>query len=241
MPTALEIPDFMPAAPTPQDRRLSASPRLLAACLLASVALHVLLLALPGWRHEPADDVPRTLDVALRPSAEPAPAPPPASRPAPVPATRPATRQPPRVIAVAPPSPSARAEMAAAPVAETTLPAASDSAGPADAAPAAVAVKPEAGPVQTPPSFSAAYLRNPPPRYPPAARRNGDEGTVLLRVRVAADGAAVQVELDRSSGFPLLDGAALDAVRGWRFVPARRGTLSVEDWVRVPVVFRLES
>ena len=93
----------------------------------------------------------------------------------------------------------------------------------------------------TPPAYNAAYLRNPPPRYPQAARRNGDEGTVMLRVLVNPDGAPVQVELDRSSGSSPLDNAAVDAVRSWRFVPARRGTQNVEGWVRVPIVFRLEG
>lgn len=237
----------MHAIEPPHDMLMSTPPRLLAGCLLASVALHVLLLALPGWRHDPVDEAPRVLDVVLLSSAEPAPVQP-AVQTAPVPpkATRSAVRPPPRVIAAAPAQPSARVETASpAAVAEPALPADSDISRTAVAAPASAAasatVKPAAEPVLTPPSFSAAYLRNPPPRYPPAARRNGDEGTVMLRVRVTADGAAAQVELDRSSGFPLLDGAALDAVRGWRFVPARRGTRSVEDWVRVPVVFRLES
>lgn len=93
----------------------------------------------------------------------------------------------------------------------------------------------------TPPVFSAAYLRNPPPRYPPSSRRNGDEGTVMLKVLVGPDGAPLQVEVDRSSGSSPLDNAALEAVRGWRFVPARRGAQNIEAWVKVPVVFRLQS
>jgi len=64
---------------------------------------------------------------------------------------------------------------------------------------------------------------------------------VLLRVLVGRDGAALKVEVDQSSRSRTLDHAALDAVRQWRFVPARRGTETVEAWVRVPVSFRLES
>lgn len=73
------------------------------------------------------------------------------------------------------------------------------------------------------------------------ARRNGEEGTVLLRVLVGRDGTPLKVEIDQSSRSRLLDHAALDAVKGWRFVPARRGTDAIEAWVRVPVSFRLES
>jgi len=93
----------------------------------------------------------------------------------------------------------------------------------------------------TPPLFNAAYLRNPAPAYPAAARRRGDQGTAMLKVLVDPEGVPLRIELDQSSGSRLLDGAALDAVKSWRFVPARRGTEYVEGWVRVPVVFRLES
>ncbi len=96
-------------------------------------------------------------------------------------------------------------------------------------------------PVITPPAFNASYLRNPPPAYPAAARRNGEEGTVLLRVLVGRDGMPQKVEVDQSSRSRALDRAALDAVKDWRFVPARRGVENVEAWVRVPVSFRLES
>lgn len=130
------------------------------------------------------------------------------------------------------PAASAEAALVAAAESPRSAPGASSSASP-------VAARAESAP--TPPVFNAAYLRNPPPQYPPAARRSGDEGTVLLKVLVTSDGTAARVELDRSSGSVLLDGAALDAVRIWRFVPARRGAQNVEDWVRVPVVFRLES
>ena len=92
-----------------------------------------------------------------------------------------------------------------------------------------------------PPSFSAAYLRNAPPPYPLIARRKGVEGTVRLKVFVTRDGRPAQVQLDQSSGSPLLDEAALDAVRNWRFVPARRGQDAIESWVLVPIVFELKG
>jgi protein TonB len=91
------------------------------------------------------------------------------------------------------------------------------------------------------PSFSAAYLRNPAPRYPVAARRAGDQGTVTLRVLVTRDGSPARVDVEKSSGSPPLDAAALEAVRAWRFVPARQGPDVIESWVLVPIVFRLES
>jgi periplasmic protein TonB len=93
----------------------------------------------------------------------------------------------------------------------------------------------------TPPAFHAEYLRNPVPSYPLRARRDGVEGTVKLRVLVTAAGAPGRVELEASSGSAALDRAAEDAVRSWRFVPARRGAAAIDAWVVVPVIFHLES
>ncbi len=89
--------------------------------------------------------------------------------------------------------------------------------------------------------FDAEYLQNPKPVYPVFSRRQGEEGKVQLRVRVSADGAALDVEIKQSSGFPRLDSAARAAVLKWRFVPARRGDAAIESWVGVPIVFKLES
>jgi len=93
----------------------------------------------------------------------------------------------------------------------------------------------------TPPRYQADYLANPPPAYPRRARRDGIEGTVTLKVLVTAAGTPGRVEVETSSGSRVLDRAALDAVKAWRFVPARRGDEAVDAWVRVPVAFRLES
>jgi periplasmic protein TonB len=92
----------------------------------------------------------------------------------------------------------------------------------------------------SPPNFGAAYLRNPAPAYPPAAKRNNVQGTVTLRVLVTREGLPGRVELEKSSGSSQLDEVALETVKSWRFVPARRGADPVEDTVIVPIVFRLE-
>lgn len=93
----------------------------------------------------------------------------------------------------------------------------------------------------TPPRFRAEYLSNPPPAYPRRARRDGIEGTVTLKVLVTATGVPSEVKVETSSGSDSLDRAALNAVRAWQFVPARRAEEAVDAWIRVPVVFRLES
>lgn len=91
------------------------------------------------------------------------------------------------------------------------------------------------------PRFYAAYLSNPPPVYPLAARRRGIEGRVLVRAEVQSDGSCSRVELKAGSGSNLLDQAALEAVRKWRFVPARKGTQVITAWVEVPITFKLEN
>ncbi|MDL5054764.1 energy transducer TonB [Oscillatoria laete-virens NRMC-F 0139] len=85
------------------------------------------------------------------------------------------------------------------------------------------------------------YLRNPPPKYPAEALRKKQEGTVLLRVQVTPEGRAEEVTLSRSSGHSLLDDAAIKAVRGWRFQPAKVGGFPVASTVEVPVDFRIQE
>jgi periplasmic protein TonB len=93
----------------------------------------------------------------------------------------------------------------------------------------------------TTPRYDAAYLNNPAPDYPALSRRLGEEGKVLLKVRVSAEGSALAVNLEKSSNFERLDEAARAAVARWRFVPARRGDEAVESSVVVPLVFRLDG
>jgi protein TonB len=90
-------------------------------------------------------------------------------------------------------------------------------------------------------NFDADYLRNPKPPYPSLSRRMREEGRVVLRVLVTAEGAAGDVEVRASSGSARLDESALRTVRQWKFIPARRGHAPVQSWVLVPVIFKLES
>lgn len=113
---------------------------------------------------------------------------------------------------------------------------------PAPPAPVPITAVPgPAEPVVIAARFDADYLDNPKPVYPHASRRLGEQGKVLLRVRVSADGAPENVDVKHSSGFPRLDQAALDAVSRWRFVPARRGAEAVSAWVLVPITFNLNG
>ncbi len=84
-----------------------------------------------------------------------------------------------------------------------------------------------------------AYAFNPKPVYPPAARRDGQEGKTLLLVEVLSNGRVGKVKVEKSSGYKLLDEAAVEAVRKWRFTPAKKGKTPVTAWARVPIEFSL--
>ncbi|NJK93032.1 MAG: energy transducer TonB [Blastochloris sp.] len=83
------------------------------------------------------------------------------------------------------------------------------------------------------------YLRNPAPPYPETARRAGQEGVVLIKVRVNARGMAEEVALLKSSGFQALDDSALRTVKNWRFHPARLGSVAISSDVSIPIRFQL--
>jgi protein TonB len=87
----------------------------------------------------------------------------------------------------------------------------------------------------------ARYRETPQPRYPDSARREGKEGRVLLRVLVDEEGRTKAIEVNTSSGHDMLDQAATEALKKWRFVPARAGGKPVETWVKVPIEFQLSN
>ena len=77
------------------------------------------------------------------------------------------------------------------------------------------------------------------PQYPPTAYRNREEGSVLVRAEVDADGVPGEVTLMRRSGSRDLDNAALAAVRQWHFRPAIENGKAIASAVEVPVDFKL--
>lgn len=175
---------------------------------------------------------------------EPPPEPPPKPQPRPEPSTKPKPTPPtptptprPKLTqsASALSQPESAPEPSAAPAPAAPAPPASPAAPAVTAAPAAAAA------ALTAARFDAAYLNNPSPAYPMLSRRLREEGEVMLRVLVAADGQPKRIEVRTGSGSNRLDRAAEDAVARWRFVPARRGDSAVEAWVLVPIVFKLKG
>jgi TonB family protein len=85
------------------------------------------------------------------------------------------------------------------------------------------------------------YRENAYPRYPMLARSRGEEGVVLISAEVLANGKVGRLGIKKTSGFRLLDQSALEAVKNWRFEPARRIGIPVTVWVEIPVRFALRD
>ncbi|WP_151446662.1 energy transducer TonB [Lacisediminimonas profundi] len=158
----------------------------------------------------------------------------------PQPAPNPKQETPRPALAEKAPAAAPTSATAASPaVSAATAAAAEPSPPPAQSATAAAGAPVSAQPQLTPPRYNAAYLSNPVPVYPAMLRRAGEEGRVVLRVLVTAEGNAGEVQVFKPAGSPLFNEAAMTAVRKWRFVPARRGDVAVAEWVQVPIEFKL--
>jgi protein TonB len=237
----------------------------LAGSFLAAVGLHALLLF--GFRlttpaHPPAmSDEPVSMDVSLveappepeaaaaaptpaEPAATPEPVPTPMPRPTPDMPTPPPAPTPQEEAMPAPestPAPEHPKPMPRRQDQRRAKPAAPHSAPGAAAALAGAANRgaTDRGAAHGPLSSHASYRSNPKPDYPAEARQERQEGVVIVSVEVGADGRPSDVSLARSSGYPLLDQAAVQAVRRWTFDPARAAGLAVSSRVSVPVRFSL--
>ena len=250
-------PDLAPG-PTGRQRRL-------ASVLAAVLALHALGLwaLLAGQSDPPELPVPGEVVITALLLPEPATAPaapawPAAAKPQParpqakpVPPTAqslptpsaPARSQSPAALPAAVPAqapssqPPAGASTPAAPASQASAATASPAAGSAAATTAAASPVPARVEL---PSSSADYLNNPRPAYPPLSKRLGEEGKVVLRVLIEADGSASKAEIRSSSGYDRLDQAALQTVLRWRYLPGKRGGVAEAMWFNVPINFVLE-
>ncbi|GAB2892852.1 hypothetical protein GCM10027046_22190 [Uliginosibacterium flavum] len=210
--------------------------RLQWAAWLLALALHALVLLLIGPLQAPRPAAPPPVMMALLPTAPQVELAPPVAPVQPAPASaQPVPRA----------TPAAPAPVLASTAAQPS--AAAVQAAPAPPEPVAKAVAPAETPVAKPAApalrpavYRAAYLNNPEPAYPPMSRRAGETGRVMLEVAISAEGRAQSVKLHISSGYPRLDMAATEAVRNWRFDPAREGERAVASLVQIPVDFTLE-
>lgn len=205
---------------------------------MTGTALAVLLhLAAVAWwlsfsgNITPPSTPVQTMNVSLLSSE-------PAAPPTPAPPSKPTLQTPQKTQQATPPRQLAVAAKSDTPAAET-VPAASATSNLSAAAPAASTGTPSEVVAVVPPRFDAAYLANPAPPYPGMSRKLNEQGRVLLRVKVSAEGLPTEVDIAQSSGFPRLDAAAREAVLGWKFVPARQGDKPIAATVNVPIAFKL--
>ena len=89
--------------------------------------------------------------------------------------------------------------------------------------------------------YKSESLRNAQPRYPIYSRKMRQEGVVIITAEVLTDGSATDVRMATSSGIKLLDEAALETVRQWRFIPAKRDGVPYVQRLRIPVTFSLNK
>ena len=92
-----------------------------------------------------------------------------------------------------------------------------------------------------PDTTPAKILYNPEPIYPQIARENGMEGQILLRVEILQDGRPGTIQVKKSCGHTILDEAAAEAVKKWRFAPAQDGLFVIRSIVELPIRFILKS
>ncbi|MGH8049338.1 MAG: energy transducer TonB [Arenimonas sp.] len=98
------------------------------------------------------------------------------------------------------------------------------------------AFDPPSGPI----SLSTEYA--PAPKYPPLSLRNGEEGIVLLLVKVGADGKPIDASIKKSSGYRELDRNALKHVLAtWRFHPAMHQGIAIPALALVPVNYTIDQ
>ena len=177
------------------------------------------------------------------PPAPPTPPAPPPPKPAP---PKPSPTPPkPRVAKPTPapePMPVAIADPTPAPAAPVGVVEPQPAAKPVEA-PVAAAPAPAAPPAPAivQPSSDASHLNNPKPVYPAVSKRLGEQGKIVLRVLIGADGIPQKVEIKQSSGFERLDRQAVDTVMRWRFVPGKRNGVPEAMWYLQPINFVLQQ
>ncbi|MFP4040635.1 MAG: TonB family protein [Desulfosudaceae bacterium] len=222
--------------------------RIILAALLAILVHAGLLAVTPGWFFQRTEHPPQARSVTVTMSYRPPPAPQPPEK-----ESEPQSKKKPRPPETTdkPEKPSPRPE----PQKPEPAPVAEEKAAPAPEPTSAAREKEESArdkeDISNTHGDAAAnmkvtrkavplYKSNPPPQYPRLARRRGYQGEVILSVHVNREGRVDNLWVFESSGYRLLDQAALEAVRSWAFEPGRKGDQPAAMWVKVPVLFELK-
>ena len=183
------------------------------------------------------------IPVAVVSEVPPPPPSPPIKPPPPPPATPVRPSLAPTPLALAPePLPQPTQTPASPPTIAATAPVNAPvlATAPVVTVPSVVAVPAPSPPAKVDlPTTVADYQAKSPPVYPAMSRRMGEQGRVVMRVLIGADGVPQQAEVLQSSGHGRLDRAASEAVMRWRYVPGKRGGVPETMWFQVPIEFKL--
>jgi len=90
-------------------------------------------------------------------------------------------------------------------------------------------------------SASPLYRENTPPIYPAIAKLRGYEGVVLVNAEILPDGRVGNTAISKSSGYTILDKSAMEAVKLWKFEPAKRAGKPFAIRVKLPIKFVLHD
>jgi TonB family protein len=90
-------------------------------------------------------------------------------------------------------------------------------------------------------SASPLYRENTPPEYPAIAKLRGYEGVVLVNAEILPDGRVGNTAISKSSGYTILDQSAIEAVKLWKFEPAKKAGKPFAIRVKLPIKFVLHD
>jgi len=233
--------DFCPSATSLESRARFRSS--LAAAMLIYGGSSAAIVGATATVHKIVEEKETQVEFAAPPEPEPPPPPPPPRAAQPEASPRPRVKRP----ELAPPTKISDEKLK-----ESSKPlAAAGDVGPVDGfldgAPggkgtgaAVAAPPPPPPPPKAEPLIGAVEMaQNQRPRYPPAAKRKGIEGTVVVAFDVLEDGTVAGARV--VSGPEELHDCVLRAVASWRFQPAHRGTEKVRSRMKKSIVFRLED
>ena len=90
-------------------------------------------------------------------------------------------------------------------------------------------------------SASPLYRENTPPVYPAIAKLRGYAGVVLVNAEILPDGRVGSTAISKSSGYAILDKSAMEAVKLWKFEPAKKAGKPFAVRVKLPIKFVLHD
>ena len=192
-----------------------------------ALAFHAVVLF---WLKPPAPKPPKIfnetyVDVTLTTP----PPPPPEPKPVVVP-------PPPMVQPVAAPKPEEKPQPSLPPKPEMTIPAPKPEPPP----PPVAVPPPKPNPQEYVPVTQPTFVQQAAHVYPPEAARRHQQGIVVLMLYISGGGTLDKIEIVKSSGYPLLDAAAIKEMKQSKFEPAMDGAIPVRSRAQASVTYRLE-